>query len=165
MSGRLVPLREALGPLEPHAQHLAHQRLVALLVAEADETRGELGVEHVGDLGVPGPAQDRDVLAAGVDHDLDVGVGEHARERLRVRRVVAERVDHLGAHAVGRVGVGHRHLGQAQQRLVAALGHELGVDRHAPVGGGALCQRRGHSPPPYSGRCPFSPPLLRPRRR
>ncbi len=63
-----------------------------------------------------------------------VRVGEHARERLRVERLVAERVEHLGAHAVRRVGIGDRHLGEAQQRLVAALRDELGVDRHPSVG-------------------------------
>ena len=44
-------------------------------------------------------------------------------------------------HAVGCVGVGHRHLGQAEQRLVAAFGHELRVDRDPLVGRGLLRQR------------------------
>ena len=74
-------------------------------------------------------------------HHLHLRVGEHARERRGVGRVVAERVEHLGAHAVGCVGVGHRDLGQAEQRLVAPLGHELRVDRDPPVGGGLLGQR------------------------
>ena len=78
-------------------------------------------------------------------HDLDLGVGQHARERGRVGRVVRERIDHLGAHAVRRVRVGHGDLGQAQQRLVAALGHELRVDRDPTLCGGPLCQRGGHA--------------------
>ena len=38
---------EALGALQPRAEHLAHQRLVALLAAEPEEARGHLRVEHV----------------------------------------------------------------------------------------------------------------------
>ena len=41
-----------------------------------------------------------------VHDNLDVGVCEHARERGGIGRVVAERVDHLGAHPVGGVGSG-----------------------------------------------------------
>ena len=40
--------------------------------------------------------------------------------------------------------VGDRHLHQAQLRLVAALGHELGVDGQAAVLGGAVGQRLDH---------------------
>src|SRR5215210_7720080 len=48
-----VPLREALAALQLHAQHLADERLVPLLVAEPEEARGHLCVEHVRDLRVP----------------------------------------------------------------------------------------------------------------
>ena len=92
---------------------------VAGLGGEAGEARGDLGVEHVRDVGLPLAAQDRDVLAAGVQHDLDRGVGEHGGERRGVEAL--ERVEHddLAPDA---------DLHEAQQRPVAALGHELGVD-------------------------------------
>ena len=85
----------------------------------------------------------RHVLAPGVHHHLDVRVGEHARERGEVG-VALERVEHLGAHAALGVRVGHRHLHQAQQRLVAALGHELRVDCNPPSRGCALGQLCDH---------------------
>ena len=139
-----VPLGEPLRPLQPHAEHLPDQRLVALLVAEPEEARGQLGVEDAGDLGGPDPAQDRDVLAARVHHDLDRRIGQHQGQRSGIGRVVSERVDHLGPHAVGRVRVGNCHLGKAQERLVAAFRHELRVDRDPAVGGRPLCQRGCH---------------------
>ena len=132
-----VPAREALAPAQPNLQDLADERLVALLVAEAEEAGGHLGVEDVAHLGVERPAQDRHVLAPGVHHDLDRRVGEHARQRREVR-VALERVDHLGPDAVLGIRVGHRDLHQAEQRLVAALGHELRVDCNAPALGGAV---------------------------
>ena len=97
---------------------------VAGLRREAREAGGDLGVEHVRDVGAPLAAQDRDVLAAGVQHDLDRGVGEHRRERRGVEAL--ERVEHddLAADA---------ELHEAQQRPVAALGHELRVDPEAPL--------------------------------
>ena len=102
------------------------------------------GCRTPGDVGVPRPAQDRHVLATRVHDHLDRGVGQHARERGGVGRIVVERVDDLGAHAVGRVGVGHRHLRQAQLRLVAALGHELRVDRYTSVGAALSVGSAGH---------------------
>jgi hypothetical protein len=72
-----------------------------------------------------------------VHHDLDGRVGEHARQRREVG-VALQRVDHLGADAVLATRVGHRDLHQAEQRLVAALGHELRVDCNAPALGGAV---------------------------
>ncbi len=86
-------------------------------------------------------AQDRHVLAAGVHDHLDRGVGQHARERAGVE-LVGDRVQHLGADAVLALVVGHRDLDQAQLRLVAPLGHELGVDRQPAVLGGAVGQLR-----------------------
>ena len=58
--------------------------------------------------------------------------------------VALERVEHLGAHAVLGVRVGHGHLHEAEQRLVAALGHELRVDREPPSRGCALRQLCDH---------------------
>ena len=54
-----------------------------------------------------------------MQHDLDRGIGEHVGERRGVEAL--ERVEHddLAADA---------ELHEAQQRPVAALGHELGVD-------------------------------------
>ena len=43
----LVPAGEPLAALQLHAEHPLHQRLVALLVAEAEEARGHLRVEDV----------------------------------------------------------------------------------------------------------------------
>ena len=76
---------------------------------------------------VPDAAQDRDVLAPGVEDDLDLRVGEHAGQRRGVERR-GERVEHLDplrSPSVRRDG----DLDEAQQRAVAALAHELGVDR------------------------------------
>ena len=52
----------------------------------------------------PGAPQDRDVLAPGVQHHLDVRVGQHLGQRRvdAASKSSAERVDHLGAHASGR---------------------------------------------------------------
>ena len=59
-----------------------------------------------------------------MEHDLDPVVGEHGGQRRGVEAL--ERVEHrdLAADA---------DLHQAQQRPVAALGHELGVDPEAPL--------------------------------
>ena len=80
----LVPAREPLAAAQLHAEHAVHERLVALLVAEAQEAGGHLGVEDVGHVGLPGAAHDRHVLAAGVHDHLDLGVGERRGERRRV---------------------------------------------------------------------------------
>ena len=68
------------------------------------------------------------------DH-LDLGVGEHARQRRPVEALL-QRVDQLDPQAGGVVG--DRELDQAQQRAVAALAHELGVERQLAA---ALCLR------------------------
>ena len=118
------------------------QRLVADLRAQAGEPGGELRVEDLGDLGVPGPAQQRHVLAAGVHHDLDLRVGEDERQRRAVQLFV-ERVEHLDA-AGAAVVPGDGDLDQAQQRAVAALTHELGVDRERAGLPGALGELGGN---------------------
>ena len=134
-----VPLRVGRGLGQAHAEQLAQQRLIARLRAQSGEPGGDLGVEQVGDLGVPHAAQQRDVLARGVHDHLDRGIGEHLGQRRRVDRLV-QRVDHVDAHLA--VGQRHRHLHQAQQRAVAALAHELGVDPQ-PAGGADLVGEAG----------------------
>ena len=123
-----VPPRVARGLADPAAEHRPEQVAVPGLRARANEPGRELRVEDVRDLGRPGPAEDRDVLAAGVEHDLDRRVGEQVRDRARVDPAL-ERVDQRDVRS-GAVGgfVVDRDLDQAQQRPVAALGHELGVD-------------------------------------
>ena len=64
-------------------------------------------------LGVPGAAQDVEVLAAGVHDDLDLGVGEQRRDRRRIGRPL-ERVDQRGDRVGPAVRDPDRH--QAQQR-------------------------------------------------
>ncbi len=53
---------------------------------------GDLGVEHVGHVSVQAPAQQRDVLAAGVHDHLDLRIGEDRRQR-RAVEILRERVD------------------------------------------------------------------------
>ena len=59
-----------------------------------------------------------------MDDDLDLGVGEQLRERLQLGLLV-QRVEHDDVEALL---VGDDDLDQAQQRAVAALADELGVD-------------------------------------
>ena len=117
------------------------QRLVAELGAQPGEAGGELGVEEVRDARPADAAQQRDVLAAGVHDDLDLRVGEHLGERREVERVV-ERVEHLDAHVAAGARRLDGDLDEAQQRLVAALAHELRVDAEAPGRAGELGERR-----------------------
>ena len=75
-----VPAREAGALCDPDAEGLGEERLVGALGAHSREPGGDLRVEDVRDLG-PEPAADQgDVLAARVHHDLDRGIGEHGRE-------------------------------------------------------------------------------------
>ena len=69
------------------------------LCGHAGEAGGDLGVEDVADLGAEAPAQQRDVLAAGVHDELDRGVGEQLGERRSVE-LLAQRVDQLDAQTV-----------------------------------------------------------------
>ena len=66
-----VPARERGRLREPDLQHVVQQARVARLRGEAGEAGRDLRVEHVRERRVPRAAQDRDVLAAGVQHDLD----------------------------------------------------------------------------------------------
>ena len=106
------------------------QRLVAELGAQAGEAGGDLRVEDAAQLGGPLAAQQRDVLAPGVQDDLDVGVGQQGGQRRGVE-LLGQRIEDLDAHAV--VGL-DRDLDQAQQRAVAPLAHELRVDAQPPDG-------------------------------
>ncbi len=114
------------------------QRLVRGLRGHPREARRHLRVEHVLDLGAEAPAQQRDVLAPGVHHHLHRGVRQHLRQRADVDALI-ERVDQLDAaldpvpaRGSGSLDRGHRQLHEAQQRAVAALAHELGIERQAP---------------------------------
>ena len=120
-----VPAREARALRQPHAEQLVQQRLVAELRAQPREAGCELRVEEVRDVRRPDTAQQRDVLAPGVHDDLDLGVGEQRRERRGVELAV-EGVEHLDPHVFA--GNLDRDLHEAQERPVAALAHELGVD-------------------------------------
>ena len=86
-----------------HAEDRAEQVAVAGLRARAGEAGRELGVEDVGDLGPPRAPQDRDVLAAGVQHDLDRRIGEQLSERRHVN--IVEAVDQENPRLSGRGGV------------------------------------------------------------
>jgi hypothetical protein len=86
-----------------------------------------------------------------VNDHLHLGIGERTRQRRVVGSGVAERIEDVGTGALVRVGVGHRHLHQAQLSLVAALRDELGVDSQAPVLGCEACDLSAHVenlPPP-----------------
>ena len=128
-----VPAREARRLGEPDPQHVVQEPAVARLGGEAGEPGGDLGVEDARELDAPLAAQDRDILAAGVDHDLHLGVGEHGGERLRVE--ARQRVQH--PHLIA-----DRHLDEAQQRPVPALGQELGVEPE-PSGGARPLRESG----------------------
>ena len=120
-----VPAGERRRLREPDPQHVVQQPGVAGLGAEAGEAGRDLRVEHVRERRVPRAAQDRDVLAAGVQHDLDRRVGEHGGERRRITDAALERIEH--DHLARR---GDLH--EAEQRPVAALRHELRVDAQPP---------------------------------
>ncbi len=107
--------------------------------AQSGEARGHLRVEHVAHLRVEATADQRDVLAPGVHDDLDCGVGEHLGERRSVE-LLGQRVNDQDA-LVRVPGFGDRELHQAQQRAVAALAHELRVQRQAAGRAGAVGQR------------------------
>ena len=84
---------------------------------------------------LPLAAQDRDVLAAGVQHDLDRGVGEHLGQRRGVERRRSSGSSTATSSPTD-------DLDQAQQRPVAALRHELGVDPEPALRACALRQAR-----------------------
>ena len=71
-----VPARVAGRLADAPAEDRAEQVAVAGLRAAAGEPGRDLRVEDVGELGLPGAAQDRHVLAAGVQDDLDRRVGQ-----------------------------------------------------------------------------------------
>src|SRR4051794_12226229 len=79
----------------------------------------------------PVTAEQRDVLPGRVQHDLDVRVSEHVGKRLVVE-VLCERVEQMNVAVPIRAV--DRYLNEAEQRLVTALTHELGVDAEPPGG-------------------------------
>ena len=122
-----VPAREAGGLGDAHPQQLREQRLIRRLRPEPRETGRDLRVEHVSHLGAEAAAHERHVLAPGVHHDLDAGVGQHRRQG-SCREALLERIQELDplGHA-GDLRGGELH--EAQQGAVTALAHELRVQR------------------------------------
>jgi hypothetical protein len=115
--GALVPVGEALGLLQRFPEHLADHQPVARLMRRGRQRRRDLCVEHVRGPHAPRPFQQRQVLAAGVDDDLDLGVREQRQQRAGV--VVAERIDRADQ---GRpVRAVDRHLHEAEERVVPPL--------------------------------------------
>jgi hypothetical protein len=108
------------------AEHRAEQVAVPSLRAGAGKAGRDLRVEHVVQLRVPRAAQDRDVLAPGVQDDVDRGVAEQRGERSDVG--LRERVDQDDLRRSPRVGIVDRDLDEAQEGPVSALRHELCVD-------------------------------------
>jgi Rrf2 family protein len=135
-----VPARVGGRLADAPPQHRPEQISIPGLSACAGEPGGHLRVEHISDLGRPGAAQDRHVLAAGVEDHLDIRVREQRGHGPQVE-ITPERVDQGDVRSTT-LAVVHHHLGQAQQRPVAPLGHELRVDSKPPG-------RRG----PLGGRC------------
>ena len=124
-----APVGEARGLVHLRPGDLAHQGLVAGLVAVAADHRRHLGVEerlrqHPG-LGL----EDLQVLPRGVKDLHHPPVAEELVERVE-RQPVGERVDQHGA-LVALAGPGELH--QAELRVVGPLAQELGVDRHVGV--------------------------------
>jgi hypothetical protein len=80
------------------------------------------------------------MLAAGVQHGLDLGVAPDLGERLEVE-ALAERVEQLDVLAAA---LERDHdLDEAEQRAVAALRNELRVDSEATGSSSARCDLGG----------------------
>ncbi len=69
-----VPVRKAGALVELHLEQVTEQGLVADLRSQAGKGSRDLGVEAIARMGVPESPQQRDVLAASVDNDLDLWV-------------------------------------------------------------------------------------------
>ena len=147
----LVPAREAGRLGQPDAQHVVQQPEVAGLGREAGEPGGDLGVEHARDVGAPLPAQQRHVLAAGVQDHLDRGSASTSASGAGSKPAPSERVQQRDL-------VADDDLHEAQQRPVAALGHELGVDAEPPFGSGALGEGGGVGRRPSARTLPVRGP-------
>ena len=125
-----VPAREARRLGDAQAEDLAEQRVIGALRGEPREAGRDLRVEHVRNLALQPPAHQRDVLPPRVHDDLNGGVGEHVGEWAEVE-ILLERVDQRDPLSrAGALGDGELH--EAQQGPVAALAHELGVERELP---------------------------------
>jgi hypothetical protein len=132
-----VPARVARGLLDAHAEHLAQERVVARLRGQPGEAGRDLGVEDTRHLGGGTAAQQRDVLAPRVHDHLDVRVCEEPGERSEIGRFV-ERIEH---DHLKPLFVADDDLDHTQQRAVAALADELGIDAEAPDRSHALAKR------------------------
>ena len=155
-----VPAGEGGRLREADLEHVMEQPGVAGLGGEAGEAGRHLRVEDVGERGPPGAAEDRHVLAARVQHDLDRRVGKHRRQRRGIAEVVLDRVEQ---HDL----VADRDLHEAEQRPVAALGKELRVDAEPALLAGACGDafELRHRAPSPSAESPSRPPCRQPRTR
>jgi hypothetical protein len=82
--GPVVPAGEAGRLGQAQAEDVVEQAAVAGLGPEPGEPGRDLGVEHAPDLGPPHPPEQGDVLATGVQHHLDLRVGQDLGHRPRV---------------------------------------------------------------------------------
>ena len=90
-----VPAREARGLRQPDPQHVVQQAVVARLRGEAGEARRDLRVEDVRERRLPLAAQDRDVLAAGVQRRSRSSGRRAPRPAAPGSKSSVERVEHL----------------------------------------------------------------------
>jgi hypothetical protein len=90
-----------------------------------------------------------------VEHDLDRRVGEQLRDRGHVD-LALERIDQVDTRlALGAGVIVDGDLHQAQERPVAALGHEFGIDADTPVLA-REARRRRHVVGGGDGACAFA---------
>ena len=124
-----VPARVARGLPDPAPSIVAEQVAVTGLRARAANPAASWVSKMFVDLRGPRAAEDRDVLAAGVEHDLDRRVGRAAPPPGSTSTPDSSgSISSMRGSAARRRRLVDRDLDQAQQRPVAALGHELGVD-------------------------------------
>ena len=135
-----APLVE-LAKRQPRTNSSIEQIRIAGLGAGAGKAGGYLSIEDVGELGAPGSAQDRCILSAGVQHHLDGGIGQQAGQRRRVH--VGQGIDQQDLRFLGLARRVDDDLHEAEERPVAALGHELRVDTESSASGGGA-SRPGH---------------------
>ena len=118
-----------------HADGALDQRRVADLVAEAEERRGYLRVAQC--LGVYGEAvrEDREVTLRRVRDRLDLRVADEREHRGRVDR---QRIDRRNGERIDAAAAVPADLHEAEVGYVAALGHELEVEREGTGGADAV---------------------------
>ena len=129
------PVGEPAALVDLLLQHLAHQRLIGNLIAEAGGHGRHLGVEHRS-----GHGTELDeyfgVLTRGVEDLDDLRIAQQVEEGLQIQPL-GHRVDDGGIR-------GRRGLYQAQPRPIGRLPHELGIDGDEGLVGQALteCAKR-----------------------